>query len=249
MKRSNARGLAQETGGQFYVVHGVGEVINNHLCYIIIWLFWLAEERVLSATDASNMNSPSISSGFVLPLTFAGPYNIENTCKNGQPSTPLTSVRNAQPTCMENWTRVVEDGGQVYRMVMIGCEDGSLYVFRTQDPPPSTPRDTASSIPPVVVQPPATKNASSPSGTPPPHHPSMAMGSQNSTFWKVSPRPRAVSGVNVEQAQAPKNYVDFDDEPDKLKDLLKGKNPMTKTQSDSSSEKTIPAIPVEEPAR
>ncbi|KAF7767943.1 hypothetical protein Agabi119p4_7186 [Agaricus bisporus var. burnettii] len=194
------------------------------------------------------MNSPSISSGFVLPLTFAGPYNIENTCKNGQPSTPLTSVRNAQPTCMENWTRVVEDGGQVYRMVMIGCEDGSLYVFRTQDPPPSTPRDTASSIPPVVVQPPSMKNASSPSGTPPPHHPSMAVGSQSSTFWKVSPRPRAVSGVNVEQAQAPKNYVDFDDEPDKLKDLLKGKNPMTKTQSDSSSEKTIPAIPVEEPA-
>jgi len=32
-----------------------------------------------------------------------------------------------------------------------------------------------------------------------------------------------VSGLSKEQVQAPKNYVDFDDEPEKLKDMLKGR--------------------------
>lgn len=31
-----------------------------------------------------------------------------------------------------------------------------------------------------------------------------------------------VSGISDEQAQAPKNYVDFDEEPEKLKELLRG---------------------------
>ena len=48
--------------------------------------------------------------------------------------------------------------------------------------------------------------------------------------------PRVVSGVTVE---APKNHVDFEDEPDKLKDILKGKNPRERHSiSDTSSERT-----------
>ena len=38
----------------------------------------------------------------------------------------------------------------------------------------------------------------------------------------------------MEQAEAPKNYVDFEDEPEKLKELLKGKGPARdKTAADS----------------
>jgi hypothetical protein len=35
--------------------------------------------------------------------------------------------------------------------------------------------------------------------------------------------PAIVSGVTKEQVEAPKTYVDFDDEPDKLKDMLTGR--------------------------
>ncbi|KAH8822569.1 hypothetical protein DL96DRAFT_1745631 [Flagelloscypha sp. PMI_526] len=38
----------------------------------------------------------------------------------------------------------------------------------------------------------------------------------------VMSRSRIVSGVTKEQVEAPKNYVDFEDEPEKLKDILKG---------------------------
>jgi hypothetical protein len=150
---------------------------------------------------------------------------------------------------MENWTRVLEGGGQVDRMLIVGCDDGSLYVFYHQDPPPSTSQETASSIPPVLVEPRSTKRTSRgiyPFETPPSGVPSGAVASHSSAFWKISSRPRAVSGVSAEQVQAPKNYVDFDDEPDKLKDMLKGKNPMTKVLSDSSSERAVPTTHVEE---
>jgi hypothetical protein len=50
-----------------------------------------------------------------------------------------------------------------------------------------------------------------------------------------------VSGVSAEQVEAPKNYVDFEDEPDKLKDMLKGKSPSVKAPSDTASERTLSA--------
>ncbi|KAG5639735.1 hypothetical protein H0H81_000015 [Sphagnurus paluster] len=43
--------------------------------------------------------------------------------------------------------------------------------------------------------------------------------------FNISQRARVVSGVTPEQVEAPKNYVDYEDEPDKLKDILKGRQP------------------------
>lgn len=206
---------------------------------------------VCPLTDASNMTRPPSQPSFVLPLTFSGLYGMENKCINRQQNTPLTSVRNARPTCMENWTRVREDGGQVDEMLIVGCEDGSLYVFHHQDILPSTPQESTSSIPTVVVKPPPTKKRSRgtyPFETPTSGISSAAAASHNSAFWKLSSRPRAVSGVSIEQVEAPTNYVDFDDEPDKLKGMLEGRNPVTKVHSDASSEKAVPATHVEEPA-
>ncbi|TFY53289.1 hypothetical protein EVJ58_g9531 [Rhodofomes roseus] len=52
------------------------------------------------------------------------------------------------------------------------------------------------------------------------------------------PRTRAVSSVTTEQAEAPKNYVDFDEETERMKDMLKGKGVKERTTSDMLSPNT-----------
>jgi hypothetical protein len=49
----------------------------------------------------------------------------------------------------------------------------------------------------------------------------------------MTPRSQAVSGLSKEKVEAPKNYVDFEDEPEKLKDMLKGKGVKDKTVADN----------------
>ncbi|KAF9453126.1 WD40 repeat-like protein [Macrolepiota fuliginosa MF-IS2] len=133
---------------------------------------------------------------------------------------------------MKTWTRVPEEDEGLSKGLVVGCEDGSLYIFDQQCP--SILVDTVDLPPPGVVQSPRSKStmqnpfqysrSTSPSAAPMP--------------FLVSPRPRVVSGVSKELVEAPKNYVDFDDEPDKLKDMLKGKNPSNKAVSDTASERT-----------
>jgi WD repeat-containing protein 7 len=52
-----------------------------------------------------------------------------------------------------------------------------------------------------------------------------AQSSVLSPNFNVTAKLRVVSGVTAEQVEALKNYVDFEDEQDKLKDILKGRNP------------------------
>jgi hypothetical protein len=53
-----------------------------------------------------------------------------------------------------------------------------------------------------------------------------ALSSVLSPTFNVTAKLPVVSGVTPEQVEATvKNYVDFEDEPDKLKDILKGRNP------------------------
>lgn len=46
-------------------------------------------------------------------------------------------------------------------------------------------------------------------------------------------KPRAVSSVTAEQAEAPKNYVDFDDQQEKMRNMVKRKGVEDKTVMDS----------------
>jgi hypothetical protein len=153
---------------------------------------------------------------------------------------------------MKTWMRASEAEEQIHRGLVVGCEDGTLYVFHHRLPSP--PPDAAEPAPEVIQPLPlkgSTKHSrysfqsgsrsNSPSTTPAP--------------LLISPRARVVSGVSAEQVEAPKNYVDFDDEPDKLKDMLKGKNPSTRTLSDTGSERTAsvksptpPTLPLAEPS-
>ncbi|KAI0770640.1 WD40 repeat-like protein [Fomes fomentarius] len=124
----------------------------------------------------------------------------------------------------------------------VGCNDGSIYILRP------TGRANASS-----VQSPANASAEplSPTTTARRHiglgRPSSRSASPSSTKSALSPfhvtRSRIVSSVSTEQAEAPKNYVDFDDEQERLRGMLKGKGhrerhaSTSRTRSDPVSEK------------
>lgn len=124
----------------------------------------------------------------------------------------------------------------------VGCNDGSVYILR-----PSGRANVSS------AQSPANSLAEplSPTTTARRHiglgRPSSRSASPSSTKGALSPfhvtRSRIVSSVSTEQAEAPKNYVDFDDEQEKLRGMLKGKGhrerhaSTSRTRSDPVSEK------------
>ena len=58
---------------------------------------------------------------------------------------------------------------------------------------------------------------------------------------------RAVSGLSKEQVEAPKNYVDFDEEPEKLKDMLGDRVVKEKQASDSFKPVVISPVVADRP--
>ncbi|KAF5384322.1 hypothetical protein D9615_003314 [Tricholomella constricta] len=164
------------------------------------------------------MNS---SSSLLLPLTFP---KYSETKKSNELYTQLldTSCSRAQPSVLKSWgplsSSSLDVGGNVrHGGVIIGTQDGTLYLLsqntpsfgETQLPESQVSRPTS---PPRLLHDSRTPSRSS---TP----------SANSPPFNISQRSRVVSSVTTEQVEAPKNYVDFDDEPDKLKDMLKGRQP------------------------
>jgi len=99
--------------------------------------------------------------------------------------------------------------------VALGCDDGTLYLLRQSRNRTSTPIN--------IEQPPLSR----PPSPAPVHLSSRSRSRSRTPIASLSPfslasRAHVVSGISDEQAQAPKNYVDFDEEPEKLKELLKG---------------------------
>lgn len=125
----------------------------------------------------------------------------------------------------------------------VGGKFGSVYLFGTPLPgeptsetsPPSlsrarfpTPITTAPSGPRALSPP------SSPRSHPRRHSQSPSSLSLNQALIKPSARSRVVSGVSREQVQAPRSFVDFEDESERLKDLLK-----SSTVNKSARERSI----------
>jgi len=137
-----------------------------------------------------------------------------------------------KPTSIKTWTRTIDRQDQSHEGVVVGCEDGTLYVFHKR-----ISTSLSDVVEPSVCQSlplmATTKHQISRSASP----------STSAAPLFVPPRARVVSGISTERVEAPKNYVDFEDEADKLKDLLKGKNPSTKTLSDTVSERAISIKP------
>src|SRR5579863_6163549 len=98
--------------------------------------------------------------------------------------------------------------------VALGCEDGTLYLLRQSRNRTSTP---------INIEKPLLSRSRSPT---PIRLSSRSRSRPRTPTTSLAPfsltsRARVVSGISDEQAQAPKNYVDFDEEPERLKELLK----------------------------
>ncbi|KAF8964335.1 hypothetical protein BDZ97DRAFT_1919029 [Flammula alnicola] len=179
---------------------------------------------------------------FQIPLTFPGVRFLRSgesdVCETR--SVLEESLSNSRPTVLEHWgplsvqaVHESEGGGIVF-----GCQDGTVYVLHrvsvstptSTDPEASQINESVKPTNPTRVSKSSHSNSRSTS-------PTVASFALSPTF-NVTAKPRVVSGITVEQVEAPKNYVDFEDEPDKLKDILKGRNPRERHSfSDTGSEK------------
>jgi len=166
----------------------------------------------------------SVPGSFSIPLTFltvSGPRDRVN--KANYISYDSSKSRS---TVMTSY-RFGEEGNRTRGLV--GLEDGTVLLFRTvqkqqvkdylkapvhkaRSPSPHASPSRAS------VRSLMTSRSPSPSG-------------HSSNPFSVNMRSRIVSGITAEQVEAPKNYVDFDEEADKLKELLKGNAPRERRDS------------------
>ncbi|CCL99455.1 uncharacterized protein FIBRA_01473 [Fibroporia radiculosa] len=178
-------------------------------------------------------------SPIVLPLAFpsggltssnddVGKHLISWSCSS---SSPTRLVAWGYSSNASAFPSIPESIGH-YQGVAIGCEDGSIYIFHPLTFPDRRKR---SSIDSKSAETHGSSRPTSPlrySGLNRPHSHSRS-GSPSSTKSGLSPfhvtRSRVVSCISTEQVEAPKNYVDFEDEPDRLKGMLKGRSAKEKS--------------------
>jgi hypothetical protein len=112
----------------------------------------------------------------------------------------------------------------------MACEDGTLYIFLPSHKLPDLhahhpePMNLSGAHSRLGRQSDLSSGSASPSSS------SFVL---HQAPFHVSPRSRVVSGVTAEQVEASKNFVDFDDEPDKLMEMLRGKSPRDKAFADA----------------
>ncbi|KAK2465293.1 hypothetical protein APHAL10511_002647 [Amanita phalloides] len=145
-----------------------------------------------------------------LPFTFSG-LRGQNIVE--------ASLARSKPSVLEFWKYQPHQGGcdGPMRAGVFGCLDGSLFVFHSfrskngvTASPSSERKRPGRTLRPLDLSR-ALSRSASPSLMSPPFH--------------ISTRSRVVSGITPEQVEAPKVYVDFEDEADRLKSLLEGKAP------------------------
>jgi WD repeat-containing protein 7 len=117
--------------------------------------------------------------------------------------------------------------------VALGCEDGTLFLLR----------QNCHAAPISIEKPLLSRSPSRKSG----RHSSRSQSrprtpTSSLTPFSLTSRARVVSAISDEQARAPKNYVDFDEESEKLRELLKGgvKDSSSTDQPRRSFDKTTP---------
>ncbi|GLB39841.1 putative WD40 repeats [Lyophyllum shimeji] len=163
-----------------------------------------------------------MTASFLLPLTFPAP---ELKDRNGPKSQLLeTSCSQTLPICMTSWGTVSNsplEGGEDDTQqagVVVGAQDGTLYLLSQINRTPVDSQPSESQLPRPISLPRLWPDSRDPSR-------SSTPSATSPLPFVISPRARVVSGVTAEQVEAPKNYVDFDDEPDRLKDMLQGRQP------------------------
>lgn len=156
-----------------------------------------------------------VSPSFVVPLTF--PSEPED----GSQTILESSCSKSQPTVLAFWDSS-DDQLSPQVSAVLGCQDGTIYAIRKSRPQLKIVQRTRLSRP-------QSPSLSSRSTSPKP-------------LFNVTSRSKIVSGVTTTQVEAPKNYVDFDDEPDKLKDMLKGRSHKERSAPASGETSPVPSI-------
>lgn len=99
--------------------------------------------------------------------------------------------------------------------VALGCKDGTLYLLR---------QNRHSSSAPISIENPLLSRSPSRTAVRLSHRSHSRPRTPTSSLapFSLTSRARVVSAISDEQAQGSKNHVDFDEGPEKLKELLKG---------------------------
>ena len=188
---------------------------------------------------------------FTVPLTFTASSSLSIDENERCVSTRILekSLTKSFPTNLKYWNTTPKDvkGVETHTLVL-GCQDGTLYVFhRLSTPFP----DAIGLVPELENKSTKPRNlprmSKTPSSNTLPLSPSASSSVLSPTF-NVTAKLRVVSGVTTEQVEAPKNYVDFEDEPDKLKDILKGRNPRERHDNGSDRAPKSATSSIIEPA-
>lgn len=166
----------------------------------------------------------------LLPLTCPAYARIQDI--SGPQINVLESDFNSeQTTSFVSWR--TENG---LHHTAAGSSTGSINVFSFY--PTNAPRSDSRAR--LTVTPPSEHNPPTAPSSSPSHSRRHSRSLQspsslsfNQALINVSARARVVSGVSREQVEAPKNYVDFEDEPGRLKDILRSNSKHKRTLADS----------------
>ena len=159
------------------------------------------------------------------------------------------SFSSAAPSCITCWgspaSSLLSDSkadSAPTQGVAVGCRDGSVFILRTTGQSGAAPSTQPASNSSESVLSPTSARRFLGLG-----RPTSRSASPSSTKSSLSPfqvtRSRIVSAVSNEQAEAPKNYVDFDDEQEKLRGMLKGKGHRDRHSSTSRTRPDKDAVP------
>lgn len=141
----------------------------------------------------------------------------------------------SQPTAFASWgfdelncdAQEAEPAMELAWGALVGCEDGTLYIFHPDLSRPKYAR--RKSEPQVPNRRPSNPNVLDISQLPyrRPHHLSLSrsrdaspLGSKSNLAVAGAQKSRAVSGLSKEQVEAPKNFVDFEDEQERMKEMI-----------------------------
>jgi WD repeat-containing protein 7 len=189
------------------------------------------------------MNSVPLVLPFTLPSSDSAPEGSSDVLSCANVLMDQASATTGVSSLMPYWLRSGPASSPSQRFgtsgsldgVALGCEDGTLFLLRQNRHGTSAPISIEK---PLSSRSPSRKSA---------HHSSRSHSrprtpTSSLTPFSLTSRARVVSAISDEQAQAPKNYVDFDEESEKLRELLKGgiKDSSSTDRPRRSFDRTIP---------
>ncbi|KAI0365315.1 WD40 repeat-like protein [Pilatotrama ljubarskyi] len=168
---------------------------------------------------------------YSLAIPVVLPSRLDGYQKDGNTVPIEESFSRSTPSSITSWcyedtssSSEAKPDSAIAHGVVVGCRDGSVFVLRSvsQSTPPDISVSLPSPSPPEPTSPPTSPRRHRGLG-----HPTSRSASPSSVKSALSPfqvtRSRVVSSVSNECAEAPKNYVDFDEEQERLRGMLKGK--------------------------